>query len=88
METLDGRSTATKHRRSGPPTRKHAGGSRRRSRPGHVSDQARMVVELDHLLDFLEQPPLSMSVETMEFLLAAAASLREDILTASGETVR
>jgi hypothetical protein len=47
-----------------------------------------MVIELDHLLDFLEQPPLSMSVETMEFLLAAAASLREDILTASGETVR
>jgi hypothetical protein len=55
---------------------------------GPLSDQARMVIELDHLLDFLEQPPLSMSVETMEFLLAAAASLREDILTASGETVR
>jgi hypothetical protein len=53
-----------------------------------LSDRGRMVVELDHLLDFLEQPPLSMSVETMEFLLAAAACLREDILTASGETVR
>jgi hypothetical protein len=53
-----------------------------------LSDRGRMVVELDHLLDFLEQPPLSMSVETMEFLLAAAACLREDILIASGETVR
>jgi hypothetical protein len=46
-----------------------------------VSDRGRMV-------DFLEQPPLSMSVETMEFLLAAAACLREDILIASGEVVR
>jgi hypothetical protein len=52
------------------------------------SDRDRMGIMFDQVIDFLEQPPLSMSVETMEFLLAAAASLREDILTASGETVR
>jgi hypothetical protein len=55
---------------------------------GPLSDRDRMGIMFDQVIDFLEQPPLSMSVETMEFLLAAAASLREDILTASGETVR
>jgi hypothetical protein len=49
-----------------------------------------MVAMLDQLLDFLDEHLASphLSVDTKTGVLALAAALREDILTAAGETVR
>jgi hypothetical protein len=49
-----------------------------------------MVAMLEQLLDFLDEHLASphLSVDTKTGVLALAAALREDILTAAGETVR